>query len=104
MVDAIFNELGIPYRDTRFVQAPRITYAVFRDSMNRYGPDNKNLITSHSLDLELYEYKPDYVSEKKLEKRLDELGLEFTKSERYWLESEQVYQVIYTLDYIEKGA
>lgn len=103
MVDLIFNGLDIPYRETRFIQPPRKTYAVYQHSIDRRGADDRNMISENSLSIELYSYKPDSVAEKLIEHRLDELAMPYEKQERYWIESEQLYQVIYSLDYITKG-
>ena len=93
---------GKTFKETRFLTPPRSTYAVFMDSFNRYGADNLNLIKDHSYTIELYSYAPDPEAEKRIEDTLDALNLPYEKQTRYWIQAEQLFQVIYTFDYIEK--
>ena len=93
---------GETFRETRFLKPPKSTYAVFMDSFNRYGSDNLNLIKNHVFTIELYSYAPDPEAEKRIENALDSFNLPYDKQSRYWIQTEQLYQVIYTFDYIEK--
>lgn len=106
MVKDILNRAGFvegeTFKETRFLRPPKDTYCVYFDSYDRRGSDDKNLLKEHSISIELYAYKFDYQSEENLENVLDELGIEYEKSERYWLESEQLYQTIFNFEYIEK--
>jgi hypothetical protein len=93
---------GETFKETRFLKPPKTTYAVFMDSFERRGADYLNLIKEHSITIELYSYAPDPDAEAKIEAMFDELGLEYEKSERYWIQEQSLYQVIYTFNYIEK--
>lgn len=93
---------GKTFKETRFLTPPKTSYAIYLDSFTGRGADNLNLIKEHNYTIELYCYKPDPTAEAKIEAILDELGIEYDKSERYWLDSEQLYQVVYTFDFIEK--
>ena len=93
---------GETFKETRFLKPPRTTYAVFLDSFRRRGADGLNLIKDHTSTIELYSYAPDPEAEHKLEKSLDDLGLEYDKEDRFWIQQEGLYQVIYTFNYIEK--
>ena len=90
------------FKETRFLKPPQTTYAVYMDSLTRRGGDGINLIREHSYTIELYSYKADPTAEAKIDEMLDILGIEYDKSERYWLDTEQLYQVVYTFDVIEK--
>lgn len=103
MVNTILDATGLPYKESRFLKPPTTTYAVFMDAIERRGGDNINLISLHDVTIELYEYYPDPEAEKKLEDQLDLLGIEYTKESRYWLQTEQLYQVVYNFSYYEKG-
>ena len=107
MVDKILTGAGFvkneTYKETRFLKPPKTTYAIYTDSYDRRGADGLNLITDHYFTIELYEYSPDPEAEKRIEDQLDDLGLEYTKQERYWIQEEQLYQVIYEFSYIQKG-
>ena len=93
---------GKTFKETRFLKAPNTTYAIYLDSFTRRGADSLNLIKEHTYSIELYSYTPDPEAEERLEIILDSHVLEYEKQDRYWLQSEQLYQVIYTFDFIEK--
>ena len=93
---------GKSFKETRFLKPPKTTYAVFMDSYERRGADSLNLLKEHDYTIELYSYTPDPEAEKRIEDSLDSLALEFVKDNRYWIQEEQLYQVIYSFSYIEK--
>ena len=94
---------GKTFKETRFITPPKkSTYAVYMDSFTGRGADGLNLIKDHDYTIELYSYAPDPEAEKKLEKSFDNLGLEYTKNDRIWLQEEQLYEVVYNFSSIEK--
>lgn len=93
---------GETFKETRFLKPPKETYAVFSDSFNRRGADGLNMLKEHTATIELYSYAPDPDAENRIETSLDDIGIEFDKADRYWIQSEQLYQTIYTFSYIEK--
>ena len=93
---------GKTFKETRFITPPKETYAIYLDSFTRRGADGLNLIKEHNYTIELYSYQADPGAESRIEKQLDELGLEYDKDERYWLNTEQLYQVVYNFNFIEK--
>lgn len=103
MVKAILKATRLPYKESRFLSPPKSTYAIYNDAIERRGGDNVNLLSQHNISLELYEYEPDPMSEKAIENQLDALGIEFVKQPRFWIQAEQIYQVVYDFSYIEKG-
>ena len=106
MVKEILTAAGFvenkTFKETRFVTPPKTTYAVYLDSFTRRGADGKNLIKEHTYTIEVYSYKPDPTAESNIENVFDELALEYDKQDRYWIQGEQLYQVVYTFSYIEK--
>lgn len=102
MVVKILTELGIPFKKTLFRKAPKTTYAVYHEPFTRRGGDNINLIKAFEYSIELYSYAPDPQTEKDLEDLFDKYGIEYEKQECFWIESEQLYQVIYDFEYITK--
>ncbi len=90
------------FRRTRFLSPPAGTYAVYMDDVDTDGPDGLNQIKTHNYTVELYEPAPDDKAEEDIEATLDAAGLRWTKQDRYWLQDEQLYQVIYEFIYIEK--
>lgn len=94
--------LNKTYKETRFLKPPKETYAVFTDSYNRRGADDCNLITEHSIDIELYSYSPNPDAEKRIEDSFDYFKIPYTKNPRFWIQTEQLFQTIYSFEYIEK--
>jgi hypothetical protein len=93
---------GESFKETCFLKPPKTTYCVYFDSFNSRGSDERNRLKEHSISVEMYSYKSDPQSEAKIENVLDAFGIEYDKSDRYWIESEQLYQTIYKFGYIEK--
>lgn len=102
MIKTIMDAARVPFRESRFIKPPAGTYAVFMDDMETDGPDGMNRIFTHNITLEVYEAKPDDKIETAIEDALDAQGLHYTKQARYWLQTEQRYQVIYEFTYIIK--
>lgn len=93
---------GKTFKETRFLKPPKTSYCIYLDDVTRRGADSANLITEHNYTIELYSYTVDAEAEAKIEQALDEYPIVYEKMSRNWLDSEQLYQVVYTFDYIEK--
>lgn len=102
MVKSILTATGLPYRRARFQRPPAGTYAVYMDDISTDGPDGRVQIITHSITVEVYEYKPDDAAEAAVEAAISAAGLQWTKQDRYWLQTEQLYQVVYEFEYTEK--
>lgn len=102
MIDKILTAARVVYKKARFPAPPSGTYAVYNDDIETDGPDGINAILKHHFTVELYEPKPDDASEAAFEAAIDAEGLVWTKQDRFWIQTEQRYQVIYEFDYIEK--
>lgn len=102
MVTEILTAAGIPYRRGRLTGRKAPTEAVYLDDITATGPDGLPCILHHDITVELYEDRPDDAAERALEDAITAAGLRWTKQDRYWLQSEQMYQVIYEFTYIEK--
>lgn len=93
---------GKTFKETRFLKPPKSTYCIYMDSVERRGADDVNLIKEHMLSIELYSYVADSEAEKRIETEFDARGIPYTKQPRYWLDTEQLYQVVYDFNYFEK--
>lgn len=101
MVNEILTAAGIPGRRGRFTGKADV-YAVWLDDITTDGPDGLPQILQHDVTVELYEDRPDDEKEAALEEAIAAAGLQWTKQDRYWLQTEQQYQVIYEFTYYEK--
>lgn len=102
MVNDILTAAGIQGRRGRFTGAKPDSYVVWMDDHTTDGPDGLPWVIQHDVTLELYEEKPDDAAEAALEAALVASGLQYSKQDRYWLQTEQMYQVIYEFTYYEK--
>ena len=106
MVKKILTEAGFvegeTFIETQFLSPPDTTYAVFMDSFTRRGADGLNLLKEHSYTIELYSDFGDPEAEARIEAVLDRYGIEFDKADRIWIQSEQLYETVYTFDVITK--
>lgn len=106
MVKKVLTDAGFvenkTFKETRFLKPPKTTYAIYTDSFESRGADSLNLIKDHDYTIELYSDKPDPDAESRVEASFDTLGLAYEKGERIWIEAEQLYQTLYTFNYIEK--
>lgn len=103
MVNDILKASGVQHRRGRFTHPPKGTYAVFFDNVTLDGPDgHPEWVENHSVMVELYEPAPDDAAETAMEAAIAAAGLEYEKQDRYWLQTEQMYQVIYEFSFIEK--
>lgn len=102
MIEKILSAADITFRQTRFIKPPSGTYAVYFDSVTADGPDYINRIFTHECTVEVYEPAPDDSAEERIEAAINTEGLRWTKQDRYWLQEEQRYQVVYEFTYIER--
>jgi hypothetical protein len=106
MVKAVLTGAGFveneTFKETRFLKPPNSTYAIYSDSFERRGADGLNLVKDHDYTIELYSDKPDPEAEDRIEASFDALGLAYDKDERTWIQAEQIYQTLYTFNFIEK--
>jgi hypothetical protein len=102
VIKKILTAAGVEFRRARFLKPPAGTYAVYMDDITTDGPDGINCIFTHDYTVEVYESTPDDAAEEAIESTISAEGLKWTKQDRYWLQDEQRYQVIYEFSYIEK--
>lgn len=103
MVKEILAAAGIKERGSRFVKPPAGTYAVWFDNITTDGPDGMPpRIFMHAVTVELYEPKKDPAAEAALEAEMSARGQQWTKQDRVWIATEQIYQTRYAFSHITK--
>lgn len=104
MIKTIMQAAGIPHRRTRYPSPPVTAYAVYTDDVTTDGPDGINAIYTHDYTVELYTHNPEEAdtAEANMEQALDAVGKVWSKQDRYWLQTEQLYQTVYEFTHIEK--
>lgn len=107
LIDDILQGAGFvqnkTYKETRFITPPKDTYVVFNRSYERRGADKLNCLKEYDVTFEMYSTSPDSQKEQNIEAEFDKRFLFYTKQERYFIQSEQLYQVIYEFSYIERS-
>lgn len=110
MIKDILTAAGVLHRQSRFIRTPKETHAVYFDNIRVDSADpvlpftaaGLPRVLAHEVRVELYEYSPDDAKEAAIEAEFNARGIPWTKEDRYWLETEQWYQVIYEISYYEK--
>ena len=102
MVNRILTTAGVQGRRGRFTGKIPNSYVVWMDDTTTDGPDGVPCIFRHDITLELYEQTPDDKAEASIEAAIAGEGMQYTKQDRYWIQSEQMYQVIYSFTYYER--
>lgn len=103
-VNSVLQASGLTVRKTKFQSPPKTgSYAVWFDTVTLDGPDLcPGLLRRHDITIQLYEYKPDEAAEHQLETALDGSCIDWSKSDREWIQEEQLYMVVYTFAFYEK--
>ncbi|ODA08727.1 hypothetical protein [Paenibacillus polymyxa] len=99
------KSLGMPVTYSHFTGTaqkpvpppPFITYQ-FAYSSDMIA-DNQNYVEIGNYQVELYTAKKDLATEKKVQDKLKELGLPYTKLES-WLDDEKLFQILYEIQLI----
>lgn len=102
MIEEILAAAEINHRRARFAKPPSGVYAVYTDDISAGGADDYTCIYTHHATIELYESVPDDDAETSIEEQLNVRGIQWDKQDRYWIQQEQVYQVVYEFDFVVK--
>lgn len=88
------------FEDTPQNPAPNPPFIVYREAYSSdVMADNINYVGVSNIQIELYTTKKDLAAEKRVQDKLKELGLPYSKTETY-LDSEKLFQVIYEIQLI----
>lgn len=93
--------LGYPVAYSHFKSTqtpPFICY--FDQGSGNFSADNETYHEVEFVDIELYSTKKDLVIERKIKDLLKENKLPYTKAPPVWIESEGVFQFIFTIQLI----
>lgn len=99
-VQAWLENTELSVKRLRFLKPPSFPYIVWLESSETRGADDKNLIKSRNITVELY-FETESDAEVKVEALLNALPVEFSK-DTVWLESEKMYETIYNFELEEK--
>lgn len=79
-------------------EAPELPYILFYyPQRDDFQADDKNYAKVPQLNIELYTKEKDFVTEKVIEDLLEANDLTYDKEEQY-IESEKMYEVLYTME------
>lgn len=94
------SDIGLPLAYHSFKKAPTPPYLVYLFThSNDMTADNQNYVEISNFQVELYNTKKDPATEKRVEDKLKELELFYSKHEAF-IESERLFQVLYLFQVI----
>ena len=101
----IIDGIGIAYAYYQFPndtaqEPPFICF--FYPERNDFFADDRNYVKVSEVDIELYTNEKDFDAEARVEAALESAGLTYGKEETY-IDSERLYEVIYTCEVIING-
>ena len=97
---AIVQEIGYTNAYDHFAEgeAPELPYILYLvPESNNFAADNYAYFKVNEIHIELYTDRNDLAAEQKVEAVLDRHGIFYNRSET-WIESEQLYEVLYFFD------
>lgn len=104
-IEAASTSAGLSCTYYQFAKetAPDPPYLVwYFPNRDDFRADNEAYVTVNELNLELYTARKDFALEAALEEELDKLEIVYDKEEQY-IESEELYEVLYTTEVIIDG-
>ncbi len=96
----VLQASGLPFAYDHFAEgeSPQPPFAVYLfPNSNNFAADNVVYYPVHEVSIELYTDKKDLTTENLLERLLLENEIFYEKSE-VWIESEKLYEVIYSFE------
>jgi hypothetical protein len=94
------QSIGLPIAYHHFTTPPNPPYLVYLFNFSAdMIADNQNYVEISNFQVELYNTKKDPVTEKRVEDKLKELELPYTKTETF-IESEGLFQALYLIQVI----
>lgn len=101
----ILKKINIPFAYDHFAEgeSPSPPFICFLlPNSDNFSADGKVYLKIIEVHIELYTDVKDLSTEQKIEAVLDEYGIFYEKSE-VWIESEKLYEVIYTFEMEDKN-
>lgn len=99
-ITAILEQIGLPFAYDHFAEGespdpPFICYLI--PNSDNFSADGRIYYKINEIHIELYTDCKDLSAEQKVEAVLDEHGIFYEKTE-VWIESENLYEVLYTFE------
>ena len=104
-INNILDSIGYPYNYDFFPEnkVPAPPYMVFYyPNRDDFYADDSNFTQIEQLNIELYTDEKDFDAEEAVESKLRLYGITFQKQEAY-IESENLYQVLYIMEVVING-
>ena len=99
-INEMMQEIGLPYAYHHFAEgeSPNPPFTIFLSpGEHTFGADDLMYISFKKLHIELYTDEKSPEAEERVEEVLHQHNIYFSKSE-VWIESEELYEVLYTLE------
>lgn len=100
-IQALLEPLGIPVNPIRFRKATPLPRVTWLERRTAHGGDDYIALVTRRITIELCAENVDLRMEKRIDSILQDLGVEYD-CERVWLESEEMFETIYSFEMEEK--
>lgn len=100
-VKNLLEQTGLKVGEVAFLKPPALPYIIILEDKEELGADKLNNIINRNLTAELYSEKINKEKEEEIEKLLKSKLIKF-KKERVYVDSEKIFETIYTFSIYEK--
>lgn len=100
-VKNLLEQTGLKVGEVAFLKPPALPYIIILEDKEELGSDKVNNIINRDITIELYSEKINKEKEESIEKLLKSKSLKF-KKERVYVDSEKIFETIYTFSIYEK--
>lgn len=97
----IESQTGVPTAEVVFTKPQKLPFIIILDRTDVDGDDFHTRIVSHNLTVEFYSERIDAASESRIEAAFEKKAWKASK-DRIWLNSEKMFETIYSINFTEK--
>jgi hypothetical protein len=100
-VKKLLEQTGLKVGEVAFLKPQALPYIIILENKEELGADYLNNITNRDINIELYSEKINKEKEVAIENLLKSKSLKF-KKERVYIDSQKIFETIYTFSIYEK--
>ena len=100
-VKKLLEQTGLKIGEVAFLKPPALPYIIILEDKEELGADQLNNIINRNLTIEFYSEKINKEKEAEIENLLKSKSLKF-KKERVYIDSQKIFETIYTFSIYEK--
>ncbi|WP_294167779.1 hypothetical protein [uncultured Clostridium sp.] len=100
-VKGLLEQTGLKVGEVAFLKPPALPYIIILEDKEELGADQLNNIIKRDINIELYSEKINKPKEEEIESLLKTKSIKY-KSERVYIDSQKIFETIYTFSIYEK--